>query len=126
LSFIWSICFILSILSFLPNTHLLVSTYHVWLFLFVNLTISVMNYSPELEDPSVTQILRLGDTSFWEDLDMEILWKSGYEISVDFRQGDLWVHGQPGTKQVPDPGLMVHIFNLGHTHMLLETYTRTL
>jgi hypothetical protein len=31
------------------------------------------------------------------------------------RQGDLWVQGQPGTKQVPDPGVVVHIFNLGHT-----------
>jgi hypothetical protein len=32
------------------------------------------------------------------------------------RQGDLWVQGQPGTKQDPaDPGLVVHTFNLGHT-----------
>lgn len=31
------------------------------------------------------------------------------------RQGDLWVQGQPGTKQDPDPGMVVHPFNLGHT-----------
>jgi hypothetical protein len=31
------------------------------------------------------------------------------------RQRDLWVQGQPGTKQVPDPGVVAHTFNLGHT-----------
>ena len=31
------------------------------------------------------------------------------------RQGALWVQDQPGTKQVSDPGMMVHTFNLGHT-----------
>ena len=30
-------------------------------------------------------------------------------------QWDLWVQGQPGTKQVPDPGMVVHTFNLGAT-----------
>ena len=35
-----------------------------WLFLVVDLTISGMNYNPELEGSSVTLILRLGDTSF--------------------------------------------------------------
>ena len=31
------------------------------------------------------------------------------------RQGDLGVQGQPGTKQIPDPGLVAHTFNLAHT-----------
>jgi hypothetical protein len=31
------------------------------------------------------------------------------------RQGDLWVQGQPGTKQVPDPGMVIYTVNLGHT-----------
>jgi hypothetical protein len=31
------------------------------------------------------------------------------------RQRDLWVQGQPGTEQLPDLGVMVHTFNLGHT-----------
>jgi hypothetical protein len=31
------------------------------------------------------------------------------------RQGDSWVQGHSGTKQVPDPGVVVHIFNLDHT-----------
>ena len=60
------------------------------------------------------------------DLGMEILRHSGYE-KLRFRQGvhafnpgsprqeDLCVQGQPGTKQVPDPGMVVHTFNLGHT-----------
>jgi len=30
-------------------------------------------------------------------------------------QGDLWVQSQPGTKQVPDPGVVAHTFNPGHT-----------
>jgi hypothetical protein len=36
-----------------------------WLFLVVNLTISGMNYNPELEGSPVIQILRLEDTCFW-------------------------------------------------------------
>jgi hypothetical protein len=35
-----------------------------WLFLVVNLTISGMNYNPELEGTLVIQILRPEDTSF--------------------------------------------------------------
>ena len=35
-----------------------------WLFLVVNLTISGMNYNPELEGSPVILIWRLGDTSF--------------------------------------------------------------
>jgi hypothetical protein len=31
------------------------------------------------------------------------------------RQGDVWGQGQPGTKQIPDPGLRANTFNLGHT-----------
>jgi hypothetical protein len=31
------------------------------------------------------------------------------------RQADLWIQGQPGTKQVPDPDVVLHTFNLGHT-----------
>ena len=31
------------------------------------------------------------------------------------KQVYLWVQGQFGTKQVPDPGMVVHIFNLSHT-----------
>jgi hypothetical protein len=35
-----------------------------WLLLVVNLTLSGMNYNPELEGSPVIQILRLEDTSF--------------------------------------------------------------
>ena len=31
------------------------------------------------------------------------------------RKPDLWVQGQPGIEQVPNPGMVVHTFNLGHT-----------
>lgn len=31
------------------------------------------------------------------------------------RHGDLLVHRQPWTEQVPDPGVVEHTFNLGHT-----------
>jgi hypothetical protein len=51
------------------------------------------------------------------DLSMEILRHSGYEKLryTWLRQGDLWVQGHPATKQVPDPGVVAHTFNLGHT-----------
>jgi hypothetical protein len=44
---------------------------------------------------------------------------SGREVQ-DFnprklRQADLWVQSQTGTKQVPDPSMVVFTFNLGHT-----------
>jgi hypothetical protein len=42
------------------------------------------------------------------------------------RQGDLWVQGQPGAKQVPDPELVIHTFNLDHTFCRRSTYLRTL
>jgi hypothetical protein len=31
------------------------------------------------------------------------------------RQGDLWVQGQPGTKQAPDPDMVVYTSNLANT-----------
>jgi len=36
----------------------------LWLFLVVSLTVSGMNYNPELEGSPLILILRLGDTSF--------------------------------------------------------------
>jgi hypothetical protein len=50
-----------------------------WLFLIVNLTMSGMNYNPELESTPVIQSLRLEDTVSDPDLGMEILRHSGHE-----------------------------------------------
>jgi hypothetical protein len=47
-----------------------------------------------------------------------LAWKSWGIVAVNskrLRQGDPWVQGQAWTKQVPDPGVVVHTFNLGHT-----------
>jgi hypothetical protein len=47
-----------------------------------------------------------------------LAWRSWGTVAMNprrLRQGDLWVQGQPGTKQVPDPVMVVYTFNLGHT-----------
>jgi hypothetical protein len=31
------------------------------------------------------------------------------------RQADLWVQGQPGTEQIPNPAMVVYTFILGYT-----------
>jgi hypothetical protein len=62
------------------------------------------------------------------DLDMEILRHSSHQKPAHacnpkrLRQGDPWVQGQPGTKQAPDPGMVVHTFNLGHTFCWRPTW----
>jgi hypothetical protein len=87
------------------------------------LTISGINYNPEVEGAPMIQILRLVSDL---DLDMEIL---RYIVAIQslgsgkvvhsfnprrLRQGDLRVQDQPGTKQVSDPGMVVHTFTLDH------------
>ena len=54
----------------------------------------------------------------WSIVPKKSLWPGKGVQSFNFRgvrQEDLWVQGQPWTKRVSDPGLMVHTFNLGHT-----------
>jgi len=55
---------------------------------------------------------------------MEILRPSDYESQETKARRSLSSRSS-GTKQVPDPGMMVHTFNLEH-NLLLETYIRTL
>jgi hypothetical protein len=60
------------------------------------------------------------------DLCMEILRHSGHEklrpgkVVQAFnprrlRQGDFWVPSHPGTKKIPNPGMVLHFFNLSYT-----------
>ena len=102
-----------------------------WLLLVVNLTTSGVNYNPEMEGTPVIHILRLEDTGFWPESWHGITWlfwswgivamKSlgpGKVVCAynprRCRKADLWVQGQPGTEQVPNLGVVVHTFNLGH------------
>ena len=94
-----------------------------WLFLFVNLTTSRMNYNPEMEGKHLwTRSWGWKTQASNPDLDMAILRHSGHEtlgpgkVVYTFNprrlsQENLWVQGQPGTKQIPD-AVMV---DLGHT-----------
>jgi hypothetical protein len=70
-------------------------------------------------DPDIDQKTQVSDL----ELGKKILRHSGHEslgpgkVVCAFnprrlRQGDLWFQSQPGTKQVPDPGVVVHTFNL--------------
>jgi len=74
-----------------------------------------MNCNPELEGSPLTLILRLGDRSFspgsWHG---EILRHPGYESQETKARRSLSSRSS-GTKQVPDPDVVVHTFYLGHT-----------
>lgn len=103
-------------------------SWSLWqLFPVVNLTTSGMNYNPEMEGTPVIQILRLEDTGL---LSWILTWRSWDTVTVKSldpgkevcafnprrqRQADLWVQGQPRSKQVLDLGVVVHIFILDHT-----------
>jgi hypothetical protein len=67
------------------------------------------------------------DTNFWPGI---LAWRSWGIVCIKslgmgkivhtfnprkLWQGNLWVQGQPGTKQVPDPSMVAHTFSLGHT-----------
>lgn len=70
----------------------------------------------------LTQILTWDDTGFWSRYWGIVAKKSlgqgkvihGFNLRR-LGQADLWVQGQPGMEQIPNPGMVVHIFNLDHT-----------
>lgn len=89
-----------------------------WLFLVVNLTTSGTNYNPELEGSPLILILRLGDMSFWPgswygDLEVKWLWIPGAKVKEISEFKVTWDKASLRPRR-------------GGTHLLLETYIRTL
>ena len=109
----------------LPHSELLHSSIW-WLFLVVSLITSGMNYSPEMEGALVRledRILTLILTwSSWGIVAMKSLCPGKVVHTFNsrrLRQADLWVQGQPGTKQISDPGT-------SGPHLVLEACMRVL